>query len=215
MGTTNDTLFSFGQTFLPYSISLFAAFLTILIGITVATLLKLVINYLGDLLSIEKSLLKLGSYKNLEKLSKTFTLTGFIAGLVWTSTVLVFLFAALQLAGFREANKALKLIFEFIPLLVSGSLVLLLGIILAYFTLILTTVFGTLGKFPATAIFSKFIAIIILIFSIYQALIIFGLSDEVLRFLVIGFVAASSLALGLAAKEAVSQTIRNIWNQKL
>src|SRR3990172_4928506 len=115
VSTINDTLISFGQTFLPFFIPLFAAFLTVLIGILIASLFTLVIKYLSNLLSVEKSLQKLDDYKKLEKLNKNFTLTIFTSQLTWTVTLLIFVFAALQLSGFREATKTLGLIADFFP----------------------------------------------------------------------------------------------------
>ncbi len=215
VGTINDTLLSFGQTFSPFFVPLFAAILTILIGISIATLITRVIQHLSDLLSIEKSLQKLVDYKKLGKLNQNFTLTILISQITWTITLLIFVFAALQLSGFRETNKVLKIVADFLPRVVEGSLLLLLGIVLAYFAFVLTSIVGTLGKFPYITIFSKSLAAVILIFSGYQAILAFGLTNELIRFLTIGFIAAFSLALALGAKDIVSQTIKNIWNQKL
>lgn len=215
VSTINDSLASFGQTSLPFLVPLTAAIFSILIGVLIATLLTNIINSLSSLLSVEKSLQKLDGYKNLGKLSKTFTLTGFISKLIWVTTLLLFLFIALQFVGYKDFSKTLKLIFDFLPNLVTGSLILLFGTVLAYFASAFITVFGNLGKFPVTTFFSKLVAAVILIFSVYQALIGFGISDEIVRFITIGSIAAGSLSLGLGTKDLVSQTIRNIWNQKL
>ena len=215
VSTINDTLLSFGQTYLPFFIPLLAVLLTILIGILAAELLTTVTKSLSNFLSIEKALHKLENYRNLEKLSSNFTLTSFAARLIWIITLLVFVFAALQLAGFRETDKVLTVISEFLPRLVAGSVLLLLGTVLAYFALVLTTILGTLGKFPSVTLFSRSIATVIIIFSGSQALVAFGLNSETIRFLTIGLIAAFSLAVGLGIKDTISQTLKNFWNQKL
>ena len=214
VSTSNNTLTDFGQNLLPTLLPLFAALLTLTIGLLTAYLLSLTVAEISKLLAFEKTLQKISSYQLLLGENKEFSLTSLLSRLVWWLAILVFLVLSLQIGGFSQSNRVFDSFSEFIPKLVAGSLSLLLGILFAYLAGVLIKVFGTLSKLPMTSLFSQVVVAVIIVFSILQALVAFGVSNEIIRLMVIGLIAAIALAVGLSSKEAFIDILKKFRNPK-
>ncbi len=212
--TLNTTLLSSVETIFPFLIIFSSAVFVFLIGLVVAQLLSYTLVQVVNFLSLEKLVEKIPSYKTLLKESPQSSLTNSLSQLVWWSTILIFIVAALQVVGFKDFS-GFESFTSFIPKLLSGSLILLVGIIGAYLTSGLIFALGKLSHFPTPTIISKGIGFVIIVFSVLQALNSFGVSSQTINFLILGTIAASSLAVGLSGKEVLLESWKKFSNSKL
>lgn len=212
---SNNTLVNFGRQVLPLLLPIFAAVLLFLVGLVLAHSLTLVINELLRLLSLEKTLQQNSGYKTLTRDYKTLNLTNLVSQLVWWGTLVLFLSVALEVAGFSETNLVLGRFVEFVPQLVSGSLTLIFGMLLAYLAWILVTAFGNLSRLAGAALLARVVSSVIMVFSLLQSLVAFGVSSQIISFLILAAIAATALAAGLAGKDFFSDTLKKFKDLKL
>lgn len=213
-GTLNNSFINSFQIFLSLALPIFVAIFIFLIGLTVAQVLVYAFNEIFKFVSLEKSLEKISNYQVFIKAHPDLSMTSSLAKLVWWGTLVLFLVAGLEISGYLRTTVVLDNLANFFPRFVEGSLFLLFGGLLSYLTYIALATLGGLSKFPLSSLFAKLVAFVFVVYSFIQALLAFGISSELIRFLLLGAILASFLGLGLALKEQISDVFRSLRKTK-
>lgn len=189
------TLWSGVAGFLP---RLVAAVIVFLVGWLVAVLLGKVAYHLVRILHIDNALTRVGFRRAWERSGFKLDSPQFFYELIKWFFIIVFLMAASNILGLTEVTEFLRTVVFYIPNVIVAAVILLIGILLAKFLegvvvasvkaagLVSANFLGALTKWS------------VFIFSLLVALTQLNVADEVIRIIIIGFVGAAALAMGLA-----------------
>jgi len=190
--------------------SLIFAIIVFLIGLVVAGILMRVWEEIAKAISLEKSLGSIGAYADLIKSNRSYSISEMISNLIWWLTVLTFSIAALKSLGVKEVDEAFSLFFNYLPKLTSGTLVLIVGSVFAMYAGLLISLAGTLLKLSASGLVAKVISLVILVFSVFSALTVFGVASDMQKLLAQVAIVASGLAFALGGKDIAAKQIEKL-----
>ena len=189
-------------------IPVIVALIIFLLGVVVATILRQLWVSIVKFLNLEKSLSGIEAYSSLVKASKNLSVTELLGNFIWWSIVLIFLLPALKALGLKEIDTVLGQFISYVPAAITAGLYLLFGAVFAWFAN--QVIFGVtqLTKISAATMIARLVSFAILVFSALLAVKALGVSEEMIRFIVIAAIAAFALAFGLAGKETASDILK-------
>lgn len=209
------TLWSGVAAFIPRFV---AALIVFLVGWLIASLLGRLAFYIVRVLHVDSALTRVGFRQAWERSGFKLNTPKLFYELVKWFFVVVFLMAATNILGLNEVTEFLRNVVLYIPNVIVAAIVLLIGILLAKFLegvvrasvraagLVSGNFLGALTKWS------------VFIFSLLVALAQLKVADDIIKIVIIGFVSAVSLALGLSmglggvrhAEEAIGNMKRRI-----
>jgi hypothetical protein len=177
---------------------LVAAIVVFLVGWLIAVLLGKLAWHVIRVIRLDRGLEAVGFKKVWERSGYKLNTPFFFYELVKWFFIVVFLMAATDILNLVQVTQFLRTVVSYIPNVIIAALVLLIGALVARFLeglvrgsvkaaqLVSANVLGSLTKWA------------VLIFSLLVALNQLKVADEIIRIVIIGVVAAASIALGLA-----------------
>lgn len=207
---SSETIKNFSHALNLLWFPLISAIVIFVLGLIVATLLQKLWVEVAKLIGFEKSLAKLGNYQLLSKFDKSATVTEIVSSLIWWSTVLVSLVAAVEILGIKEVNTVFSSYLSLLPGFIIAASFLLVGGLIASFANLLIGAVGALAGFPMFSWVGRFVAAAIVILSVVLALQTFKVSSEMMRLTEIAFIASVALAFGLAGKDLAADIIKKL-----
>lgn len=181
--------------FLP---KLVAAVVVFLVGWVIAILLGKVAYHVVRVLHIDNALAKVGFRQAWEKSGFKLDSAKLFYELVKWFFVVVFLMAATNILGLNEVTQFLRTVVYYLPNVIVAAIILLIGILVAKF---LENLVKASVK-AAGLVSGNFLGVLtkwsVFVFSLLVALSQLGVASDIIRIVVVGFVAAFSLAVGLA-----------------
>lgn len=209
------TLWTAVAGFLP---QLVAAIVVFLVGWLIAVLLGKVAYHIVRIIQIDKALEGIGFKRVWERSGFKLNTPLFFYELVKWFFIIVFLMSATNILGLIQVTEFLRTVVLYIPNVIVAAFVLLIGILVARFLegLVRASVKS------AQLVSANFLAVLtkwaVVIFSFLVALAQLKVADEIIRIVIIGVVAAGSIAIGLAfglggqrhADEAISNLRKRI-----
>ena len=177
---------------------LIAAIVVFLIGWLIAVLLGKVAWQVVKALRVDSALTKVGFKQAWEKGGFRLDTPKFFYELVKWFFIVVFLMAAANILRLEQVTEFLGTVVLYLPNVIVAAVILLIGILVAKFSeglvrgsvkaagLISANFLGTLTKWA------------IFVFTLLVALSQLRVADDIIRIVIVGFVAAVALAIGLA-----------------
>src|SRR3989338_5477629 len=189
------TLWTDVAGFLP---RLVAAIVLLLVGWLIAVLLGKLAWHIVKLLQIDKGLESLGFKRLWERSGFKLNTSYFFYEVVKWFFIIVFLMASVDILGLSEVAVFLRSVVVYIPNVIVAAVILLAGMLVAGF--VAHVVRGSIkaAQFSSANLLAAIAKWSIVIFSLLIALSQLGVATEIIRIVIIGIVAAASLAFGLA-----------------
>lgn len=205
-----DSLGNYFNDFGGVATPIVVALVILIIGLVVATILRAVWVEITKFINLEKNIAKIESYSTLTKTHKDLSVTEVVGNLTWWSSVIVYVIPALKALEINQVDQALSNVFSYIPTAIIGVLYLSVGALVAWFAYLVVLGVGSLVKVPGAGSIAKLVSVAIVVFSLLLSLKALGVSEEVVRFMVFGTIAASALALGLAGKDLAADILKKV-----
>jgi small-conductance mechanosensitive channel len=203
----------------------FIAILPRFIAATVVTIIGMVIaksvaKILGKILAlsgIDKIAEMLNEMDFVQSMNIKIQLSGIIAKVIYYMLLLIFIIAATDILGMPAISKLVSDIINYFPLIISASIVLMLGVLLADFIKgIVQTTCKSLG-IPSGNIIANivfyFIFINAVIVALSQANIDTGFIKNNLTVLLGAIAGAFALGYGLASKDLMSSILASFYHK--
>jgi hypothetical protein len=177
---------------------LIAAIVVFLVGWMIAVLLGKVAWHIVKVLRIDNALTKIGFRQAWERGGFSLNTPKFFYELVKWFFVVVFLMASANILQLDQLTNFLGMVVMYLPNVIVAAIILLIGILVAKFLegLVRSSVKAAglvsanfLGALTKWAVF---------VFTLLVALVQLQVADDIIRIVVVGFVAAVALALGLS-----------------
>lgn len=201
--------------FLP---RLLAAIVIFIIGLILANIFKKIVVKLLNSINLSKLTQKTAFEDFLQKAEIKTQIEDIIGGLLKWMVILVFTVTSVNVLGIPTISDVLNGIIAYIPRIISATVVLASGILLA--GVLEGVVKGSVGQIDVklSRLLGKIASYVMLIFAVMAAINELGIAKEFINILFIGFVSMLSLgfglAIGLGAKDLVSQTLTD-WHKQL
>ncbi|MDO8495175.1 MAG: hypothetical protein Q7S32_01440 [bacterium] len=189
------TLWSAVAGFLP---RLIAAIVVFLVGWLVAVLIAKLAYHVVRVLQVDKALDSINFKKAWERSGFKLNSPLFFYELVKWFFVIVFLMAAANILGLVEVSEFLRTVVLYIPNVLVAAVVLLIGILVAKFLEGLVTASVRAAELVSANFLGALTRWSVVVFSLLIALAQLGIAADIIRIIVVGVVAAISLAIGLA-----------------
>ncbi|HEY4506771.1 MAG TPA: hypothetical protein VJH71_01225 [Candidatus Paceibacterota bacterium] len=189
------TLWSNVAGFLP---RLIAAIVVFLVGWLVAVLIAKLVWHIIKLIRLDRALEGVGFKKIWERSGYKLNSPLFFYELVKWFFVVVFLMAATDILGLVQVTEFLRTVVFYLPNVFVAAFVVLIGVLVARFVEGLVRSWVKAAQLSSANFLGALTKWSILIFSFLIALSQLKVADEIVRIVVIGFVAAGALAIGLA-----------------
>jgi len=177
---------------------LIAAIVVFLVGWLIAVLLGKAAYHIIRILHIDNALARVGFRRAWEKSGFNLNVSKFFYEIVKWFFIIVFLMAATNILGLDQVSDFLRTVVFYLPNVIVAAIILLIGILLAK---LLEDVVRASVK-TAGLISANFLGALtkwsIFVFSLLIALAQLKVAEDIIRIIMIGIVAACSLALGLA-----------------
>jgi hypothetical protein len=189
------TLWSGVAGFIP---RLVAALVVFLVGWLIAALLGKVAFHLVRVLHVDSALTKVGFRRAWERSGFKLDSAVFFYELVKWFFIIVFLMASTNILELQQVTEFLRTVVFYLPNVIVAVVVLLIGILVANFleNLVRASVRA------AGLISGNFLGLLtkwaVFVFALLVALSQLRVADDIIRIVVVGAVAAGSLAVGLA-----------------
>lgn len=189
------TLWSGVASFVPNFI---AAVIVFLIGWVIAALLGRLAYHIVRALRVDGALTRIGFRQAWEKSGFKLNTPKLFYELVKWFFIIVFLMAATNILRLDEVTEFLRTVVLYIPNVIVAAIILLIGILVAKFLeglvqasvraagLVSSNFLGALTKWS------------VFVFSLLVALAQLRVADDIIKIVIIGFVSAASLGLGLS-----------------
>ncbi len=177
---------------------LVAAIIVFLVGWLLAVLFGRVAFHVIRVLRLDSALTRVGFRQAWERSGFHLNSPVFFYELVKWFFVVVFLMAATNILGLEQVSDFLRTVVLYIPNVIVGTFILLIGILVAKF------LEGTVrASVKAAGLASaNFLGALtrwaVFVFSLLVALVQLRVADDIIRIVIVGLVAAASLALGLS-----------------
>ena len=209
------TLWTGVAGFLP---QLVAAIVVFLVGWLIAVLLGKVAFHVVKILQVDKAFDGIGFKRVWERSGFKLDTPMFFYELVKWFFVVVFLMAATNILGLIQVTEFLRTVVLYIPNVIVAAIVLLIGIMLARFLENMVRASVKSAQLVSANFLAELTKWAVIVFSLLVALSQLKVADEIIRIVIIGFVAASALALGLSfglggqkhADEAISKLKKRV-----
>jgi len=198
--------------FLP---SFFGALLILVIGLILAKWSKALIVKILGAVQLDKVLRKSGFDSFLNKADIRVKAETFIGEIARWLIIFIFFSAGINVLGLTTVSSVLNNLLSYIPNIVSATLVLTVGVILAGF--VEKLIKGTLNQIePKTSRFvSRIASYLVVVFAVLAAVNELGIAQSLINTLFIGIVATLSLgiglALGLGSKDLVAEILKEYY----
>lgn len=209
--TSLVTLWSAVAGFLPRFV---AAVVVFLVGWLVAVLIGKLAYHVVRVLQVDKALENINFKGTWERSGFKLNSPLFFYELVKWFFVIVFLMAAANILGLVEVSEFLGTVVLYIPNVIVAAVVLLIGILVAKFLEGLVVASVRAAELVSASFLGALTRWSIVIFSLLVALAQLGIAEDIIRIIVVGIVAAVSLAIGLAfglgGQDAASAFLTNL-----
>ncbi|OGN04859.1 MAG: hypothetical protein A3B99_05320 [Candidatus Yanofskybacteria bacterium RIFCSPHIGHO2_02_FULL_44_12b] len=195
VGSSLLTMWSNVAGFAP---RLIAALVVFLVGWLIAIVLGQVAGHVVRVLHIDNALARVGFRRAWERSGLRLDSAKFFNELIKWFFIVVFLMAASNILGLNQVSEFLRTVVLYIPNVIIAAVILLIGILVAKFLeglvkgsvkaagLVSANLLGAITKWS------------IFVFALLIALSQLKVADDVIRIVIIGGVAGSALAFGLA-----------------
>jgi len=201
--------------FLP---RLVAAVVVFIVGWLIAMLLGKVAWHVVRAVRLDRGLEAVGFRKFWERSGYKVNTPMFFYEAVKWFFIVVFLMAATDILGLVQVTEFLRTVVFYIPNVIIAALVLLIGVLLARFLESLVRGSVKAAQLTSANVLGSLTKWSVVVFSLLVALAQLRVADEIIRIVVIGFVAAFALATGLAfglggrahAEEWISKMRRHV-----
>jgi len=182
-----------------YVPKLIIALLVFVIGWIIAVALEKVVAQILRALKVDKALQGVGVEEPLARAGFRLDSGAFVGALVKWFFVLVFLVAAVDVLGLNQVNAFLaNIVLVYLPNVIVAALILVAAAILADLTRRVVTGAARAAHLPSSAFLGGVAKWSIWIFAVLAALFQLGIAGPLVQTLFTGFIAALSLAVGLA-----------------
>jgi hypothetical protein len=213
LATFNDMI----RSFMTFFYNLIGAVLILLIGWGVAKMVAAVTKKMLEQIGADKIGDKLNEIDAIKGLKLEIKLSSIISKIIYYFILIFMLRPAADTLGVPAISDMVKLLVEFIPKLISSTLMLSAGIFLAdalkNFVVTLCKSFNiAAGKLIGTAIFF-FLLVIFVIQSVAQVGINTSLLESSFNLLVGGIVFAFAIGYGFASKEILLNIISSFYSK--
>ena len=194
-----------------------ASVVVIIIGLIVAKTIAKIIAAVLSKSGIDNLAAMLNDMDFVQKFNIKIELSSIIAKLIYYILILIFTIAATDILGMPAISQLVKDIIDYFPLLISASIVLMLGVMLADFIKsIVATTCQSLGipsgKILANLVF-YFIFINAVVSALSQAHIDTGFIKNNLTVLLGAIAGAFALGYGLASKDLMSSILASFYHK--
>lgn len=177
---------------------LVAAVVVFLVGWLIAVLLGKVAWHVVKVLHVDAALTRVGFRRAWERGGFRLDTPMFFYELVKWFFIVVFLMATTNILRLDQVTEFLRTVVSYLPNVIVAAIILLIGILVAKFLeglvrasvkaagLVSANFLGTLTKWA------------VFVFTLLVALAQLRVADDIIRIIIVGFVAAAALALGLS-----------------
>ena len=177
---------------------LVAAIVVFLVGWLLAVLFGRVAFHVVRVLRLDSALARVGFRQAWERSGFHLNSPVFFYELVKWFFVIVFLMAATNILGLEQVSEFLRTVVLYIPNVIVAAVILLIGILVAKFlegTVRASVRAAGLASANFLGVLTKWA---VFLFSLLVALVQLRVADDIIRIVIVGLVAAASLALGLS-----------------
>ena len=181
--------------FLP---KLIAALVVFLVGWLIAVLAAKMAYYIIRVLRLDEALERVGFKTVWERTGFDLDSAHFFGELVKWFFVVVFLMSAVSILGLTEISEFLRTVVLYIPNVIVAAFILLIGILVARFLEGLVVASMRAAKLASGGFLGTLTRWVVVVFSLMVALSQLGIAEDIFRVVIIGIVAALSIALGLS-----------------
>ncbi len=181
--------------FLP---KLVAAIVVFLVGWLIAVLLAKLVWHVVRVIRLDRGLESIGFRKVWERSGYKLNSPLFFYELVKWFFIIVFLMAATDILGLAQVTEFLRVVVLYLPNVFIAALVLLIGVLVAKFLEGLVRGSVKAAQLASANVLGSMTKWSVIIFSLLIALDQLRVAEEIVRIVVIGFVAAGAIAIGLA-----------------
>lgn len=194
----NTSLLDLGMRLIGFLPALLGAVLILIIGFFVAVMIGKVVEKLITFAKLDYALSKLNAHKKLSALGIEASIAKCMGDFVKWFLVLVFLMAATEILGLDQASAFLNHIIMYIPKVVVATIILAIAFVLGNLAYKVVRSSVHVAGIVSASVLATISRWAIVVFGFLAALIQLGIATSLVNTLFIGFVAALSLALGLA-----------------
>lgn len=201
--------------FISFVPSLLGAIVLFIIGWIVGSLVGRAVAQLVDALKVNKLFESAGANEVMHRAGVRLDIGAFIGGVVKWFILVVFLMASLEIMGLTQVNDFLReAVLYYLPKVFIAALVLVIATVLADAMKKLVFAASSAANIKSANMLSSITFYAIWAFAFIIALSELGIATTFMQILFTGFVAALSIALGLAfglgGRDAASRAIENI-----
>jgi hypothetical protein len=175
-----------------------AALVVFLVGWLIAILLGKAAYHIIRVVHLDNALSRVGFRRAWERSGFNLNSPLFFYELVKWFFVVVFLMAATNILGLTEVTEFLRTVVFYLPNVIVAALILLIGILVAKFLEDLVRASVKTAGLVSANFLGALTKWAVFVFSLLIALAQLKVAEDVIRIVVIGIVAAGSLALGLS-----------------
>jgi len=211
----SQSLLGLWYGFISFVPGLLGAIILFVVGWVVGSIIGKAVTQLAVILKVDKLFESAGAEEFINRAGLKIRASGFIGGLVKWFIIVVFLMASLQIIGLTQVNDFLReAVLYYLPKVIIASLVLIIATVLADAMRKLVKASAQAANIRSANILGSITLYAIWIFALIIALSELGIASAFMQILFTGFIAALSIALGLAfglgGKEAASHVIEKI-----
>lgn len=181
--------------FLPRLVGALAVFF---VGWLIAALLGRLVKHLVKLLHVDRGLESVGFRSIWERSGFKLNSALFFAELVKWFFIVVFLLAAADILGLTQVAEFLRSVVLYIPNVIVAAIVMIIGLLVAGFLGSLVRGSAKAAGLLSANTLAELTHWAVVVFSLLIALTQLNVADEVVRIVIIGIIAASAIAVGLA-----------------
>ncbi len=182
-------------SFLP---SLIGALIIIIVGLIVASGLRLMIERLISAIRIDSLLRRIGLEPYFERAGLKINSGKFLGLLVYWFLVIVFVLAATDVLGLWGISIFLRDVISYIPNIIVAVLIMLAAVILGNFLRSLVKASITSAKLHASKFLGTLTWWVVIIFGLLASLIQLGIATTIINTFITGLIAMIALAGGIA-----------------
>lgn len=201
LGTTDvvrSSLLTLWAGVIGYAPQLIAALFILLLGWLVAALLGRLAYHIVRALHVDEALKRVGFKEAWEKSGLKLDSGMFFAELVKWFFLIVFLMAVTNILGLDQVSAFLQTVVLYLPNVIVAAVILLIGILVAKFLESAVRASVRAAGLAAANFLATLTKWSVLVFSFLVALSQLEVAEDIIRIVIIGLVAAGSLAGGLA-----------------
>jgi hypothetical protein len=177
---------------------LVAAIVVFLVGWLIAVLLGRVAWHIVKALRVDSALTKVGFRQAWERGGFRLDTPKFFYELVKWFFIVVFLMAATNILQLDQVTEFLRTVVSYLPNVIVAAIIMLIGILVAKFLEGLVRASVKAAGLVSASFLGAITKWSVFVFTLLVALSQLRVADDIIRIVIVGFVAAAALALGLA-----------------